>query len=134
MTVPRSIVPVLVVLLALAGLVSARLFAIPSLELEFPAAAEEPGAATREVSLLVDGVKCVDTARQAASALEELPGVRRFVAYASRNRVDVTYDPSLVDVGQLSEALEGPVFDEDSGEFLFGVYEIIEVDGKPVSE
>ena len=50
MSVPRWIVPVLVVLLALAGLGAARLFAIPSVELEFPAAGGEAGAPTREVT------------------------------------------------------------------------------------
>ena len=90
MIVPRVIVPVLVVLLAIAGLGGAKLMAIPSLEIEFSSAGA--GASLSEVTLLVDGVKCVDTARQAASTLEELPGVTRFVAYASRNRVQLTSD------------------------------------------
>ena len=134
MIVPRVTVPVLVVLLAVAGLGAATLVAIPSLELELSSAGTEAGAPSRQVTLLVDGVKCVDTARRAASTLEEIPGVQRFVAYASRNRVDLTYDPSLVDVERLREVLEGPIFDEESGEFLFGLFDIVEIDGKPVSE
>ena len=76
----------------------------------------------------------MDTALRAASTLEESPGVLRFVAYASRNRVEVTYDPGQIGVTELRETLEGPVFDEESGEFLFGSFEVIEIDGKPVSK
>jgi hypothetical protein len=132
MNVPRWIVPLLVVLLAATGLGSSKLFAVPSVELDFEPAAD--GAPSREITLLVDGVKCVDTARQAASTLEGMPGVLRFVAYASRNRVDVAYDPARVEVEQILDALEGPVFDEKSGEFLFGLFKIVEIDGKPLSE
>jgi len=134
MTMPRAIVPLLIVLLTVAGLGAARLIAIPSVELDFSDAEGDTAAPTREVSLLVDGVKCVDTALQAGSTLESLPGMKRFVAYASHNRVEVIYDPSRVDVEEIREALEGPVFDEETGEFLFGLYRIVEIDGKPVSE
>jgi copper chaperone CopZ len=128
MRVPPWIVPLLVLLLALLGLGGSKLFAIPSVEIDFAA------GQGRTVEMLVGGVKCVDTAQRAASALEDLPGIYRYVAFASRNRVEITYDPKRVAVEQLREALEGPIYNEDSGEFLFNVYEVIEIDGKPVSE
>jgi hypothetical protein len=134
MRVPPFVVPALVVLLALLGLGGAKLFAIPSVEIDLPAAVENGAPPGRTVEMLVDGVKCVDTARRAASALEDLPGLYRYVAFASRNRIEVTYNPERVSVEQLREALEGPIFDEDSGEFLFNAFEVIEIDGKPVSE
>lgn len=134
MRVPQLVVPALIVLAALAGLGGAKLFAIPSVEIGFPEAEEGAAAGGRTVELLVDGVKCVDTARRAASALEGLPGIYRYVAYASRNRVEITYDPDRLDTMQIREALEGPIFDEQSGEFLFAVFEVIEIDGRPVSE
>jgi hypothetical protein len=134
MKVPNWIVPALVVALALAGLGGAKLFAIPSLELEFQDTGLEAGSRTDTVELLVDGVRCVDTARRAASTLEDLPGVYRFVAYASRNRLEISYDPELLEIDQLVESLEGPVYDEESGEFLFHLFEVIEIDGRPVSE
>ena len=134
MRVPPIVVPILVVVLALLGLGGAKLFAIPSLELDFPAAEEESAPRGRSVEMLVEGVMCVDTALRAASALEELPGLYRYVAYASRNRVEVTFDPARLEVAEIREALEGPVYDEPSGEFLFNQFEVIEIDGKPVSE
>jgi hypothetical protein len=134
MRVSPFVVPALVLLLALIGVGGAKLFAIPSLEIDFPAAEEEGAPRGRSIEMLVVGVKCVDTAQRAASALEELPGLYHFVAYASRNRVEVTFDPARLGVAQIHEALEGPVYDEPSGEFLFNQFEVIEIDGKPVSE
>jgi hypothetical protein len=134
MILPRGIVPLLIVLLTLGGLAAARLIAIPSLEVDYPMAEGADRSSVRVVTFLIDGVKCVDTASQAASTLEDLAGVRSFVAYASRNRVDVSHDPALVGVEELREALEGPVFDEESGEFIFGAFAIVEIDGKPVSK
>lgn len=133
MRVPHWIVPALVVALALAGLGGAKLFAVPSLEVSFQDFGTVTSSRTRTVEFLVDGVRCVDTARRAASTLEDIPGIHRFIAYASRNRVEIIYDPARVDIDQIRESLEGPVFDEESGEFLFHVFEVLEIDGKPVS-
>jgi hypothetical protein len=132
MKVPQWVVPALIVVLTLIGLGAARLLAIPSVTLDLA----EAGTAgpSRTVTLLVDGVKCVDTARTAASALEDLAGVRRFVAYASRNRVEITFNPEQIAVESLVEAVEGPLFDEETGEFLFGLYEVVEIDGRPVQK
>ena len=33
----------------------------------------------------------------------------------------------------LREALEGPIWAEETGEFLFNVFEVVEIDGDPVS-
>jgi hypothetical protein len=133
MKVPQWIVPALVVALALAGLGGAELFAIPSLELDFEDVGVDDPSRAVTVELLVDGVRCVDTARRAASTLEDTPGIHRFTAYASRNRVEIVYDPARVDIDQIRESLEGPVFDRESGEFLFHLFEVLEIDGKPVS-
>ena len=132
MKVPQWIVLVLIVVLALAGLGAARLIAIPSVTIDLHAEGE-PAAAGQTVTFLVDGVKCVDTARRAASTLVGIPGVIRFVAYASRGRVEIDFDPRRTGVPALIEALEGPALDESSGEYLFHLYKVAEIDGQPVS-
>jgi hypothetical protein len=133
MKLPKWIVLPLIVIMTLVGLGSARLMAIPSLTLDYPAADPEAAGPLRTVTMLVDGVRCVDTARQAASTLEELPGVKRFVAYASRNRVEVSFDPAQISVDAVCEALEGPVWDQETGEVHFHLFKVVELDGNPVS-
>ena len=129
MKVPGWSVPALVVLLTLAGVGGARLFAVPSVVLDLPTAGT---GARRTTVLVVDGVKCVDTAERAAGQVKGLPGVSRFVAYASRNRVEVTFDPAVSGVAEIVEAIEGPVHDAATGEYLFHVYRVVEIDGGKV--
>jgi hypothetical protein len=129
MRVSPWLVPSLVVALIAAGVGFSRLFAIPTVELELAASGSRPQASPVTVSLIVDGVRCADTARQAGSTLEGEPGVIRFVAYASHSRVDITYDPAMINRQALVAAIEGPVYDEATGEFRFGVFEVVEPAG-----
>jgi len=126
------IVPALIVACAAAGAGGARLFAAPSVTREFAAAAQ--GTAVRRVVFVVAGVRCVDTAEGVARQLAETPGALGFAAYASRGRVEVTYDPAVTDVPALIEAIEGPVYDEAAQEFRFGVYAVREVDGERIDQ
>ena len=98
MKVSRWVVPVLIVLLIAVGLFGADTFAIPSLTIYFPEDEKTAAESIRTVVFVVDGVKCVDTARTASSTLEEIPGVIRYVAYASHNRVEITYDATRTGV------------------------------------
>ena len=130
MRMPKWVVPTLVILCAVLGIGGARLLTVPSVVREFPAA---PVAHPRTTVLVVSGVKCVDTAERAANQLKDLPGVLRFAAYASRNRVEVTFDPARVGVQAIREAIEGPVYDEGTQETQFHVFQVLEVDGIEVS-
>lgn len=132
MTVTRWIVPALVVAAAASGVGGARLFAVPSYEHHYDAAV--PAGGTRSVVFLVGGVRCVDTAERAARQLRDVPGVIRFTAWASRAKVAVEFDPGTTDAAALRDAIEGPVYDESTHEFLFGVYSVLEVDGVKVPE
>lgn len=132
MRAPAWLVPVLVVLFAALGVGGARVLMAPSVTRAYAAAA--PDAATRTTTLVVKGVRCVDTAERAAKQLDGAPGVLRLVAYASRARLDVTYDPAATGVAEIVEAIEGPVHDEAANEFLFGLYRVVEIDGVAAGE
>ena len=132
MKAPLWIVPALLVACTAAAAGGARLFAAPSVTREFATATQ--GSAPRRVVFVVSGVRCVDTAEGAARQFAEVPGVLSFAAYASRGRVEVTYDAAVTDVPALIEAIEGPVYDEATQEFRFGVYIVREVDGGKVDQ
>ena len=129
-SVPGWSVPALVVLFAAAGIGGAKLFAVPSVALDLSPASD---GERRTTVLVVDGVKCVDTAERAARQVRGLPGVSRFVAYASRNRVEVTFDPARSSAPRIAEAIEGPVHEPATGEYLFHVYRVVEIDGVKVN-
>jgi len=131
MKTPAWVVPILVVLFAALGVGGARLLAVPSVVKDFPASR---ATASRTTVLIVEGVKCVDTAERAAGQLQDVAGVVKFTAYASRNRVEVAFDPKVTDPSKIREALEGPVHDAASGEYLFGVFRVVEMDGLEITK
>lgn len=127
MKAPAWVIPALVVACTAAGVGGSKLVTAPSLTQVYADAA--PGVATRTSVFVVAGVKCVDTARRAARQLDGMSGVQHLEAFASRARVEVSYDPALTDAAAIREAFEAPVHDAATGEYLFGLYEVIEMDG-----
>jgi hypothetical protein len=135
MKVPPSVIPFSVVVIAAMALLSTRLFSIPTLTVDFEQPDGPPvteGAET--VTMTVAGVACKDKARLAADALSETPGILRFVAYASYNRVEITFLPDRVSVHEIRELLEGPVFVEETGNFLFNQFSVLDIDGEKVGK
>ncbi len=122
------VVPALLVVLALAGTMGGSAVAIPSFTRDFAPIA----GPARTVTMVVDGIRCVDTAKSAGRQLEGVAGVGRFRAHASRHGASVTYDPSRTSVGEIVRALESPVYDGDTGQYLFLQFTVLEVDTRPV--
>lgn len=127
MKVPLHIVPVVIVLCTLAGIYASGFFAIPSFTRTYYEAPEHNVAT---VTLLVEGVFCVDTARLASNALESMNGVYDFTAYASRNKLDIRFDPTRTTPDRIALAIEGPIYDDGTGEYLFRLFRVIEVDNR----
>ncbi len=130
MRAPGWLVPLLVVACAAGGVAAARLLVAPSLAETY--AVPAPGATTRTSVFVVEGVKCVDTAARAAHQLRGVAGVYGLEAFAPRARLQVTYDPAVTNVVALREAFESAVHDTATGEYLFGLYRVVEIDGQKI--
>jgi copper chaperone CopZ len=130
MKVSSWAIPILLIAVTAVSLAGARLLAFPSVTVEYRL--PPPGSSSSVAVFLVEGVRCVDTAEQAASALAETDGVFRLVAFASRSRVDVTYDSEVCSPETIRSALEGPILDESTGSFMFGQFRVVEIDGRAV--
>lgn len=124
-------VPLLVLLAAAGGVAGARLLEAPTVVRDYASAPSgvEPAA----VVFTVAGLKCTDTAKTFAAQFEGVPGLLRLEAFASPHRARLLFDPSVTDAAALRRAAEAPVVDGESGAISFGVYRVVEVDGKPVS-
>jgi len=129
---PPWAVPALVVAAVAGGVLAGNLFAVPSFAREYDVA--ENAGRPAEVRFVVRGVRCVDTAKLAATVFDGAPGVVSFVAYASRSEVLVTYDASRTDVQTLIRRIQGPVYMEQNGEFVFNVFEVVSIDGVAVDD
>ncbi len=132
MKAPAWIIPVLVVACAAAGVGGSRLLVAPSVVHTYAQAG--PTADARTSQMVVEGVKCVDTAERAVAQLNDVAGVLKCVAYASRARLDVTYDPARTSAAAIREALEAPVLVPATGEYLFGLYRVIEMNGEKIAD
>jgi len=129
---PALAVPLMVAAAVFLGVAGGSLFAVPSFSRDYGMA--EGLSRPTEVRFVVRGVRCVDTAELAATVFEGAPGILSFVAYASRSEVIVTYDAARTDVKTLVKRIQGPVFMETSGEFVFRVFQVMSIDGAPVPE
>ncbi len=123
-TVPAGILPAVLVVLTVAGVAGSRAFALPSYQEQYSEV--QPGD-TRTVRMTVSGVRCVDTAERAAAQLRGQDGVVSLVAYASRNEIEVTFDPRATDAAALRGALEAPAYDPETSEYVFHAFEVLEV-------
>lgn len=122
--VPSWVLPLLLVVLGSAGVAGSRAFALPSYSETY--AADSP-AEVETIRLVVRGVRCVDTAQRAAAQLRGVPGVLSLVAFASRNELSLEVDASVADMDAIRTALEAPVYDEGTDQYLFHPFEVLEV-------
>ena len=127
MKIHRIVVPISIILAICLGVISARWIAIPSISLTIH---EPDHGFTRKTTrnFTISGMQCVDTAERAASALKGMDGVYSFTVYASRNLATITFDPERVDEERIRKALEGPIFDPESGSYLFRQFEVKAID------
>lgn len=107
MRVPRLILPVLVVAALTAGYWLRAAFTQPTTLQVFT---EGSG---REVTLVVEGLRCKGTARFLGSLFEETPGILAIETYAGDRTAVFTYDPAQIDTAEIQAILEAPVAFED---------------------
>lgn len=128
MRVPLRTVPVLVCLFAALGVLGADLLAIPSYTRDYAPTPASPAPHT--TTLRVRGLRCVDTAKRVADQLDGLDGVVRLTAYASRRQAQIVYDPARTNPDALRRAIEGPAYDAETDQYLFHLFEVLEIDGR----
>lgn len=112
------------------GVIGGSAFSLPSYSktYEHTPGMSRPATAT----LVVKGVRCVDTARLASTVFDRYPGVARFTAYASRNEVVLDYDAQILSPADLVRKLQGAVYIPAADEYVFRVYKVLSVDGAPM--
>ncbi|RJP79701.1 MAG: hypothetical protein C4524_04815 [Candidatus Zixiibacteriota bacterium] len=107
MTVPKYILPALVVLALFGGYLLRNPLTRPSTETHFTAA----GMAT--VECFVDGLKCKGTAEFFTRMYQRTPGIASIHTYAAEHRAVIAYDPAAIDTAGLRSAMEAPVLLDD---------------------
>ena len=125
---PRAVVPILVLVLAVAGVLAGDHIALPSHTRRIAAAPAD--AAVRTTRLVVRQVKCVDTAAAATDLLALGPGILHVTAYAARHVLEIEYDAARTDPRGIAAVLEGPSWDPATEQFLYNRFEVLEINGE----
>jgi hypothetical protein len=100
------IIPSIVALLAVSGVLGARLISVPTLTFTYDEAYE--GRSERAI-LTVRGLKCYGTADYLRQHIASVPGLVAIVAYAGKHRVVVDYDATKTGVEEIIRAIEAPI-------------------------
>lgn len=128
MKVPAVIIPILIMILAAAGLGASYLIRIPTAVMTFQE--NNAGTKTRHVTFLLRGVSCRDLALTAIGNLSGTGGIYQATAYASHNRIDVMYNPEQITPQVIGGLFENPVYIKETGEYVFNMFKVIQIDDK----
>ncbi|ANU24318.1 copper chaperone CopZ [Planococcus donghaensis] len=64
-----------------------------------------------QINLQVSGMSCQHCVKSVEESVMALPGIEKVEVSLATNSVDVAYDASAVDVGQIAEAIEDQGYD-----------------------
>ncbi len=125
------LVPALIIGMTGVGIVGADLIKIPSITRSY-SKTDINAPSVRKTVFVVDGVRCVDTARVAAEQLKEVKGTIELTAYAASGRLEIIFDSLITDIPSLQKAIEDPLYDEIKDRYIFNRYKVIDIDGRSI--
>ncbi len=131
MKVPTVLIPILIIALTAGGLGATRFVKIPTVSKSFSEI--DTGEATRKATFIIDGVSCKDRATAALGTLVDSEGIYKATAYASFNRIEILFNPKQIELSEIQKRFEGPVYFEETGEYVFNVFKVISIDGLKIS-
>ena len=107
MSVPKLIVPALVVAALFSGYVLRAAFTQPTTAITLGV------SEGKRLECVVAGVKCKGTARLFTSLYEGVAGINRIETYAADRRVIFTYDPDVITPESIRAIMEAPILFTD---------------------
>lgn len=100
------LVPAVLAVMTIAGTKGARYLSVPTLTYIY---SEIHKGKVARIDLTVEGVRCYGTANLLRQHIAAHPGLVSLVAYGSKHRVVIEFDPNLTDAERICKAIEAPV-------------------------
>jgi len=100
------IVPAVLILMTIVGIKGAKHLSVPTLSYTYSGSHRGRIA---KVDLVVEGVRCYGTANILRQHLASHPGIISLVAYGSKHRVVIEFDPDVTGVERICKAIEAPI-------------------------
>ncbi|UCD16538.1 MAG: hypothetical protein JSV44_08710 [Candidatus Zixiibacteriota bacterium] len=103
MTIPKYIIPMLVIIALFGGFFLRSAFTQPSTEVSFGS-----GEGKRLVCI-VEGVRCKGTAAFFTSLYDGVSGITGITTFASEHKAVIMYDPGLITRDSIRAIMEAPI-------------------------
>jgi hypothetical protein len=103
MKIKPMLLPPLVVILFFAAIVAGKSWELPTMQFKFAESGE-----SRNVSMIIKGLKCRGTSNYFVKRLKDEPGFLSVSTYVQEHRAVLKYDPSQIDVARIREIIEAP--------------------------
>ncbi|MCB2198635.1 heavy-metal-associated domain-containing protein [bacterium] len=125
MTIPRWVIPVLVVVFMFGGYGLRLAFTQPTTNVVF--AEQTASGEMAKIEATVQGVKCKGTAGFFTKMYNETPGIYTIKTYASEHKAVFTYDPSVTSPDDIKAVMEKKLtFGDGSKRQIFTCLEMVE--------
>jgi hypothetical protein len=99
----------LVAALFLGAVFAGRAWELPTMQQRF----SETPSQTKNVDLIVEGLRCRGTSAFLVKRLEGLPGIVTLETYVQEHRAAIGYDPGQISLERIQAAIEEPVLLND---------------------
>jgi len=103
MSIPRLLLPVLVIVALFAGWFLRTAFTQPTTSVVFSADARKTVVCT------VDGIRCQGTAAFFTKLYAKAPGIAAIETFASEHQAVISYDPKLISPDGIRAIMEAPI-------------------------
>lgn len=113
MRIPKTTIPILVVISLVGGFLLRSAFTQPSTSTQMGA------VGTASVECIVDGVKCKGTASLFNAHFEGVAGISTIETFAADHRVVIGYDPAILSPEDIRRQIDAPVVLDESTSVAF---------------
>ena len=107
MSIPKFVVPLLVIATLLGGYFLRTAFTQPTTNITVGT-----GEGTK-LACVVDGVRCKGTAEFFTSLYQDTAGINRIETFAADHRVIFSYDPAIISPERIRSIMEAPILLDD---------------------
>ncbi|MBI4720573.1 MAG: cation transporter [Chitinivibrionia bacterium] len=108
MRIKPALLPPLVVVLFFAAIVAGRGWELPTMQHQFSSSSH-----SKQVTMIVDGLRCRGTSDFFVKRLETVPGLVSVGTFVQEHRAEIAYDPDAITVQRIREIIEAPLQLED---------------------
>jgi hypothetical protein len=108
MKIKPVLLPPIVVIFFFAAIVAGRSWELPTMQHQFSSSSQ-----SKQVTMIVDGLRCRGTSDFFVKRLQPVPGLLSVGTFVQEHRAEIAYDPGTITVQRIREIIEEPIRLED---------------------